>query len=100
MEQQKVRFLYPRCARAGTANFVVGFARADASVLTEEGDGFQSQGLRFLERQQDVLGLTAGAEYHQAVARAAEGFHLPFEYAVELVVVADSSQVSAMRVQA
>ena len=64
MEQQQVRFLYPCGGLAGNANFVVGFARADASVLTEEGDGFQSQGLRFLERQQDVLGLTAGAEYH------------------------------------
>ena len=86
-----MRFLYPRGGLAENANFVVGFARADASVLAEEGDGFQSQGLRFLERQQDVLGLTAGAEYYQAVAGAAEGFHLPFEHLLELVVIADSS---------
>ena len=72
MEKQKVRFLDPRCARAGNANFVVGFARADASVLAEEGDGFQSQGLRFLERQQDVLGLTAGAEYYLSLIHISE----------------------------
>ena len=64
MEQQQMCFLYPRGGLARNADFVIGFARADASVLTEESDSFQSQSLRFLERKEDVLGLTAGAEYH------------------------------------
>jgi len=99
MENESVQLLNP--GRGGTGNdyFKVGQATGFAAGFAEQGDGFDPFGFGGLEREHDIVGITAGGKHDEHIAGLSKTFNLAGKKVVKTVVVADAGEQSGIGIQ-